>query len=297
MKAGIVINLDCDNRCIFCSHHFGEEHSSRDFVKKMEIRLLKEIMKFKKSGYREIEISGSDPLQYDKISNLAGWLKDTGFSYVEILTHGRNLSDAGLVNALKAARVDELRIPLYGIDSEIHDSVTNSQGSFRETLDGLDNLRRIAPEIRLTLTTLVLKQNKEQLLKIARLFSEYSENMAFGYPHLREKIEHSKFAVPFQEIREELISLIRFKERTGSNLVLLDIPHCVVGFYRDYIENTNYPPKSLNNLLSIKENSDIPYYRLKVKHDRCVKCRSNNRCDGFLKTYMELFGFGDFPII
>lgn len=301
MKAGIVINLDCDNRCIFCSHHFGEEHSSKDFIGKMEIRLLKETMKFRESGYSEIEISGSDPLQYDKIANLAGWLKDTGFSYVEILTHGRNLYDAELVKSLMNAGVDELRIPLYGADAETHDSVTKSERSFRETMKGLNNVKRYAPGMKLTLTTLTLKQNTGQLLKMARFFSEYSGNIVFGYPHLRKKIDHRKFAVPFHEMRNELVSLIKFRERNSLNIGFLDIPCCVFGFQRDYIENTNIPPKTLSrdiySGISYSGNHNIPNYRVKVKHDGCKGCRLNSMCDGFLKGHVELFGFGEFDTL
>ena len=65
------------------------------------------------------------------------------------------LADAGL---------DKLRIPIYGSTATIHDSITQVEGSFDETMRGIENIRKHT-DMDLLITTLIMKQNYKDILQ------------------------------------------------------------------------------------------------------------------------------------
>ncbi len=292
-KSGIVIQLHCKNSCVFCNPLGIRKKFNKEELKKIESNLLQQACHLKKRGFNEVEISGYDPIEYEKIAHLVKRLKkDMKFELVLLLTHGRDLHNLKLVKELEAARLDEIKIPLYGSKASIHDSITQAKGSFKETLEGIKNLKKYAPDIHIMISSLIIKHNYKDIINIFSLAFKYTPDINFSIPCLPEHLDFRKIAVSFKEMRPYLVSLLNLNERKRAFLTITDIPFCVFGFYRANIfmtrpsavaEPFSYPERFRTNI------PNVPSYRIKTKLKICDKCSLNRKCDGFYSKYVDLF--------
>lgn len=294
VKSVVIIELNsCRNSCVFCNPQGMRRIIDDNELKKIESHLLKQVLDLKKKGFKEVEISGCDPVEYSKISEFIRWLKDIGFEYVELSTHGRNLSDLKLTRKLRESGLDEVRIPLYGSNKRIHESVTQSKGSFQDTLNGIMNIKKYAPNIKIKITSLVMKQNYKDIENIFALASKYSSDIIFSIPCLNDEIDSKNIAVAFDEMKPYLLNLLNISKNSKAHLKITDIPLCVFGFYKDSIINITGPPVAAGTYnIPKKFRSDIPgipSYRVKTRLKICDKCHASSKCDGFYRKYADLF--------
>jgi len=101
---GVILSPGCINRCLFCS----PSKASREEVREQATRVAKNLVEFKKKGIKKIEISGSDPIEYESIIPLVKYIKKMGFEFVQLSTHGRFLADEKFFNKLIQAGIDKL---------------------------------------------------------------------------------------------------------------------------------------------------------------------------------------------
>ncbi|MCK5026510.1 MAG: radical SAM protein [Nanoarchaeota archaeon] len=293
-KSVVIIELNsCKNSCLFCNPKGIRRTIGFKEMKQIEVHLLKQVNDLKRRGFKEVEISGCDPIEYDKITGFIKWLKKNSFKQVMLSTHGRDLHNIELVNEFKKAGLDQLRIPLYGSNAKIHDSVTQCKGSFKETLNGIRNIQKYAPGINILITSLIMKQNYKDIANIFSLAANYSSDISFSLACLKDDAKELDIGIHFDKIKPYLISLLELSEKSNAQLNIIDIPFCIFGFYRKNIINISGPPVTAR-IYSIPEEfksnvQNLPSYRIKRKLNICSRCNLRDRCDGFFHQYTKLF--------
>lgn len=301
-KSAIIIDLNsCSNNCLFCCPEVRPHKVPyKEIEKDVEVKMLRQAIDLARKGLGDfVEISGSDPVQYKKISNFIRYLKRRlKFKNVMLATHGRDLKDMNLVSELKKSGLGFLRIPLYGSTAEIHDSVTQQKGSFKETVTGLKNLLKAAPKIKIEITSLVMKQNYRDLVNIFDFASGYSGRIKFSVPFIHNFKYASKFAVSYGRMKSRVIELFSHAKKTKKELIIADVPFCVFGFFAKEIINITGPPAT-SSAYSIpdkyKSNKpNLPSYRVKIKPAQCRNCSLSYLCGGFYKPYIDYFGAPNF---
>lgn len=290
---GIMIGAGCLNRCHFCEipHDYRPLKSA---IKEEEIRILKDLILYKKKGYTKIAISGSDPIEYEKLIHLVKYIKKLGFKDILLNTHGRKLSDKNFAIELINAGVNQLRMPLYGSNKDIHDSITMSKGSFKETIDGLNNLTDL--DVKLHLNTLVMQQNKSDLYKILNLALKFKP-IEFGISvmYVKSKANYVHY-VPIKELNKYVNSILDYVVKKNLNVVFFDIPYCVFETFDNRIimprpHDLGKHNQPGNNFKSKIKN--LATYRLKTKINICKACKVSENCDGFLVNDIKKFGTGN----
>lgn len=290
---GIIINPGCGLACVFCG---GHRKTAERELKEQEIRVHKNLQDFKKEGIKTISISGSDPIEYDRIIELILYIKKEGFEFVDLSTHGTRLADPSFLNRLVSSGVDKLRIPLYGSNEKIHDSVTRTPGSFNKVVTGIRKLLKKAPEIKIQVSCLMVEQNKNDLLKIVDFVNNLGiKDFYFSIPCLEEK--DISFYVPLKNLGPYVKKLYDYALKVNDRIFFLEIPFCVFGeFNLENINNTcqppnlgkyNQPPEAVKTSIP-----DLPSYRVKKKVDICKGCRAFDFCDGFFVNDIKRFGTG-----
>ncbi len=294
-SGGIVIGAGCVNRCSFCD--FLPNYRPLGInLKKEEVRILKDLLSFRKKGYSDLDISGSDPIEYTKIVPLVRYIRKLGFVNIRLSTHGRRLADKNFAREIIKAGVNIFRIPVYGSNAKIHDSITQAEGSFNETIEGIRNIRDISPLIRLDLNTLVMQQNKDDLFNILNLALGFNP-LEFGISVMYVKYDknYSDY-VPIKDLGDYVGKIFRHVSQNNLNAVFFDIPYCVFGVYDERIIMPQPPDLGKYNQPRemFKSNiKDLPSYRIKTKADICKKCRLAGKCDGFLVNDIKKFGTGN----
>lgn len=290
IRGALLLDTYCSNKCLFCD---GREQASASEVKKQEIIVLKNIFEFKKKNKKIIEISGGDPVDYNKIIGLIKYLKGLDFK-VQLSTHGNKLGDEIFCNELISTEVDQLRIPLYGSNEKIHDAVTRNPGSFRSVIKGIKKIKS-ETNIKVQISSLILENNKNNLIDLAELVNSLRvKDFYFSIPFIKR--DDYSFYIPSKKLPPYVRKLYSHIAENKFNVRFMEIPYCIFGFKDERIDNFTPPPdvgdsQPFGEFKS--EFRNIPTYRLKKKADFCTDCVCNKYCNGFLKKDILKFGLGD----
>ena len=294
---GLILQPGCSNSCVFCGFQKNVPLSK---IRSQVADSYKNLIDFKKQGIKNIVISGNDPLEYEDIIQIIEHIKKSGFQFIIIETNGLRLSDEHFLDEFIKSGINKLEIPLYGSNSKIHDSVTRTPGSFARTLKGIKGVLKKAPDIKIRISSLILQQNKNNLLDLIDLVKGELkiDSLNFSVPCILTYHCHHYY-VPFKDLGPYVKKIYNYDLKMNYKISFTEIPYCVFGnIDRERINNTclppdlgkhSQPPKMLKS--SIK---DVPSYRLKRKIEMCKNCKASSFCDGFFINDIDrLFGKGN----
>lgn len=289
----ILLKSYCSNHCIFCRPLGEDSRKTLEQVAQMEKEIYSDIEKFREIGYERIEVSGGDPVDYDKLPELIAAIRKKGFKWVRISTHGVRFANNNFLNKLLKHKIDVFRIPLYGATADIHDSVTRIKGSFDKTVLGIKNIKEKSKDSKLLLISLVLKQNMKDLTQIFDLIHDLGCDDMYFSPVFISNGDYSYY-LPYRVQTYLFRKLIRHASKRGLSLRLRDVPFCVLGFDNDFTENT-MRPAHLGDKSRIPEYqrtsfADVPSYRLKMHVEACKQCVVVHKCAGFLVNDVVRYG-------
>ncbi len=296
-SGGIILNPGCSLSCVFCG---GKKKVDDKTIREQEINAYKNLRDFKRDGTEKIAISGSDPIEYEKITELIRYIKEEGFKLAHLSTHGIRMANDSFLKKFVKSGIDELRIPIYGSNYKIHDSVTRRPGSFKKVISGIKRLLEKNPEIKIQISCLIMEQNKKDLLNMVDFINDLGvNNFYFSVPCLVEMPEKDySFYVPFKDLPPYLRKLYKYALKTNKDIRFIEIPFCVFGdFNLKNIDNQCYPP-NLGKYNQPPKNlrtpiPSLPSYRLKKKTNMCKGCRASGHCDGFFVNDVNRFGTGN----
>lgn len=290
---GVILNPGCSNRCIFCGYVPKVIASE---LRQQEVKVAKNLVDFKNEGIKKVEISGGDPIEYDKIISLIEYIKKAGFEYVQLSTHGNNLSDKSFVKELEIAGLDKLRIPLYGSNAKVHDSITQLKGSFESVIKGIKNVISEAPSMQLQVSSLIMQQNKNDLIRLIDLVHELGIiDFYFSIPCVSN--EDYSYYIPLKDLGIYVNKACDHASKTSYRVVFREIPYCVFGIADRLIVNYDKPP-NLGKYCQPPDRfrtlvKDLPSYRVKEKVKMCEGCKCFDFCEGFFVNDTKKFGTGN----
>jgi uncharacterized Fe-S cluster-containing radical SAM superfamily protein len=296
LSCAIKLSTSCKNNCVFCKTTLQVDGAE---LERQERDVAKALEEYIKQGFEKIEISGHDPIEYEWIAQLIGYMKKRGFRDIMLSTHGRRLCDKRFCGELALAGLTSLRIPIYGSTAAVHDSVTKAEGSFRETIEGLRLLIDLAPQMKILLHSLILKQNKDDINSIISLAKGLGiDTVAFSIPCVA--VKDYSFYIPIKEMPRYIKKLADCGKKVGVMIILTDIPFCVFEVdipksgikmrndnptveYGTYFQPPEMHKSGIKNLAA---------YNLKKKIAMCKECKYDSACAGFYLNDIELYGTG-----
>lgn len=277
-SGGIVIGAGCVNRCSFCD--FLPNYRPLGInLKKEEVRILKDLLSFRKKGYSDLDISGSDPIEYTKIVPLVRYIRKLGFVNIRLSTHGRRLADKNFAREIIKAGVNIFRIPVYGSNAKIHDSITQAEGSFDEAINGIKSIKNMKKQVGLNIITAIVNKNKEDALNILKLALKLKpDNFQFDTPYLYPSVKDMSYHVPYRDLGRYLERVMEYiSENRITNVQFNDIPSCVFGF---------------DNKLVVMPKYFAELKKWKIKPKMCEDCIVSYKCNGFYANDISKYGIG-----
>lgn len=118
-----------------------------------------------------LTIGGAEPLAFENLPALLEVLKERELVVQSLHTAGWPLEDA-VLDALKAAGLQRVRVPIYSALPEEHDKVVRAGGAFGKTIEALEKLK--AQNISLNLHTLLLRDTLNTLPKTLEFLASFS---------------------------------------------------------------------------------------------------------------------------
>lgn len=259
----------CNSNCIMCPYteHFRRNANSASFD---TLKQFVDVM----SPYAEyVCITGGEPtiLRDDFLKLIEHCRKHFHSALLHILTNGRTFAYQDFLNDFRKVRPYRtlLGLPLHAENAALHDYISQSAGSFDETLQGLDNLYRAGEHIELRIVT--SKLNCENLPSLAKM-------VATKYPYCHHvclmglemmgnaMINRDKVWCSYDKLWPFVHEAAYILLMNGVETELYNYPLCIVD----------------KNLQSVYRKSITPS---KIEYlPECRTCTRKNECGGFFRT-------------
>jgi len=255
----------CNNRCIFCSI---PEEIRKDI--NLPLHEIKKIIDSQKNKNVTLDFYGMEPTLHPNIIEALKYADKKGLN-ISLATNARLCSSDKFLDNIKNIKRMNIRSSLYGHTPELHDYLTGSNGSFKETINGFKNI--IKHKIPLSINIVINKKNVFYLRKIIDLLIKirvkeikFSGLIICG--NMRNKKNHN-LIVSYAVIKKVLPNILEYLEEKRIQIFIEKLPTCMAPKFSNcfYIESDN---KSY------------------IKLDKCSKCKYYNNCTGVDRSYIRL---------
>lgn len=230
-------------------------------------------------------LTGSEATLRRDLPDLAKQAKDAGFKHIRIQTHGMRLADASYCQTLVDAGIDEFFVSVTADTEELHDRITEVPGSFRKTMQGLENLDAIG-NVRLITNTVVTQLSYQSLPRlVARLrpLKHLVEMNFWNYWPMRE-VDDTGLLVSHLEVAPYLRAAIRAAVDAGRAVEVKNFPECLLGSERFALLNEQ-PELRIDPRFWTQFNRNG--FNQCVYRDVC----SSKQCLGINTAYANQFGW------
>lgn len=267
------ISGKCNSNCIMCP----SSENSRRTSQPANLQTLLALAKHIPSDVSHLTITGGEPfLMGDEIFVFLQYLKarfcDTEFLF---LTNGRIFALEKYVDSFVKTAPEKsiVAVPIHGSCEQIHDAITRSKGSFRQTLFGLKKLKQAGIPIEIRLV--VSKMNVCDFENLAQLIVEQLNGVEYVSIIAMEmtgtaRVNHDQVWLPYTQAFAEIKSATSKLIKNGIDVKLYNFPLCTV-------------EKSFWTLCeqSISAN--------KVRFiEKCDKCKYRSACCGVFAGTLQL---------
>lgn len=286
LKTGFL----CNNNCRFCvqahKKRFGNKTSKE----------LKRRLRESASFYGGVVFTGGEATIREDIFDLVEYAKKLGYSLIQIQTNARMFAYRNFCLRIIEAGANEFAIAIHGHTPALHDYLTSSNNSFRQTVNGIVNL--ISLNQKVLTNTVITKPNYRHLPDIAEfLISLGVRQIQFSFPHI---LGNAAINVDSVVPRKSLVEPYLHKAldlATASNIRATTeaMPYCFMQGYEQYISEEIIPKTKVYDLDYIIEDfTIIRKGEAKLKGAVCNTCCQHGVCEGPWKEYPEIFGWSEF---
>lgn len=269
----IYISSRCNSNCVMCP--ISEPERAHDKVS--SLMSLLEFTRYIPPSTEHVTITGGEPfLLGTDIFQLLGYLKEhlPGTRF-QLLTNGRVFADRDYTRCFVETRphYTTLGIPIHGSDAERHDAITQSDGSFLQTILGIKHLLRYGERIEIRFV--VSKLNADDITGMAQMIireiPDISSVKIMGLEMLGNAAVHQdQVWIGYREAFAASGKAVDLLMQHGIDVEFYNFPLCMVdrkfwGIYR----------KSISD------------YKIRYKGE-CSYCMEKNNCGGFFAGTIRL---------
>ena len=146
-RMDLALTYRCNNQCLHC--YAGGPRETDELDTAAWCQILDKVFAL---GIPHVVFTGGEPTLREDLPQLIRYAEEKGL-VSGLVTNGRRLKDAAYLDTLVQAGLDHIQITLESHDEAVHDRMTGVDGSWRETVQGLQNAIA-TPVYTLTNTTL-----------------------------------------------------------------------------------------------------------------------------------------------
>ncbi len=277
----IVFTMQCNSNCVMCP--CSEASRKNAFLSSADY--IKELLRYIPENAHYLTLTGGEPtLLKNDFFEIMQYIRETRKNtHFQLLTNGRAFGDYSFTKKFIDCIPEkiELGIPLYGYNEATHDAITQSSGSFRQTVIGVHNLLHhdVDVEIRIVLT----KQNIDYIEKVAAYIVKHLARVKcvnfMGLELMGNAAKNmDKVWLPYDVMFNKSEKAIRLLINHGIDVRLYNFPLCAV--------------KKEYWVLCAKSISD---YKIEYD-DSCAECLVKEICGGIFDSTKRMAKITGSPI-
>lgn len=296
----LAIGYACNQKCRFCP--CSKEEASYPLVSGADLeRTVQEILKDDQIGH--IVVSGGEPTLHPCLFELLHIITSRGIQATVLSNSEKFSDDAFTERLLSSAATKHLAVitTLHSHDSQEHEWVNQTAGSFERTMKGLFNLRKngIHVTVKHCITRLNYRDLKNFYESMNRLFDEQVDFQlcSIDYCGLTEEDKYDQMVV-FPKIApylEEMFDACLLDRTNGSrrHVYCINMPLCSADpYYWEFFAGRSEGYASY----AAPKSSGVPGLSSKVEKNtgtfagECAKCKVQKICAGTYQTAFSYFG-------
>ncbi|MBW2455166.1 MAG: radical SAM protein [Deltaproteobacteria bacterium] len=287
VKAGFT----CNNRCHFCVQ--GDKRHQHPDKTTEEVKAL---LTTGRKDADEVVLTGGEVTIRDDLPELVRHARDLGFRVIQVQTNGRMLSHRPFVAELVDAGVTEVGPAIHAPTAALHDELTRSPGSFRQTLKGVRNAKALSLPV--ITNSVIVQSNVAHLPALARLLValEVAQfQLAFVHP-LGTAAERFASVVPrLSEVQPAVLRALAIGQAAGVRCMTEAIPLCFLPGVEALAAEAIIPrTKIFDGDQVIDDYTEFRLREGKAKGPMCRRCRYDAQCEGPWREYPEHYGWDEF---
>src|SRR3990172_7267650 len=210
LRVDLALTFKCQNDCVHC--YTGGPHETPE----LSTERWKEVIdRLSQIGVFILTFTGGEPTLRDDLPELLLYAQSKGM-VTGLITNGRKLKDKEYVETLEKAGLDFVQITLESHKPKIHDLMTGTKGSWKETVTGIKNAAQ--SQIFVTTNTTLSKYNAPDFMETID-FIKTLNVAAFGFNSLihsgKANTVTEEFAVPLELLKELLPEIHNKAHRLG----------------------------------------------------------------------------------
>lgn len=284
----------CNNNCKFCV----QAHNKK-FANKNSEEIIASLKSARDDNCSGVVFTGGEFTLRDDCIKLVHLAKQLGFSTIQLQSNGRMFSNIDFCKKMISAGANEFSPALHGHSAEIHDYLTESPGAFKQTVQGIRNIKQLGQYI--VANSVIVKANYRTAPLTAQLFADLNvDQFQFAFVHamgnaqknFKSMIPNKSLVVPY------LKKGIDIAVKNGVKVMVEAIPFCLMQGYEKYVSELYIPPTRIEE----KDRVILDFKKAKqefskVKFSQCKTCRFDIVCEGPWREYPEAFGSDEFVAI
>lgn len=278
----LFLTARCNSNCIMCPYTSTYRQNADIY----SAELLSDMVRYLPRHTQHLIVTGGEPtLIGQQFFALMQMVKDQFPNIIcLLLTNGRSMSIPEIIaKAIEhLPRYTTAAIPLHAASSELHDNITRSPSSFRQTLAGIHNLLRTSIQVEIRIV--VFKQNLNEMLPLARLICNLPKRVHVVHFMAAEMCGNA--AVNSEQIWVDYPKAFAACEAAIHLLIMNGID----------VELYNFPLCAVPHKYWALYRKSISDYKIRYGV-RCGLCINRSICGGVFASSLKLAEDGMVPII
>jgi MoaA/NifB/PqqE/SkfB family radical SAM enzyme len=282
----------CNNNCLFCVQAHNKKYANKNY---QEIK--ESLVNARASGCHGVVFTGGEfTLRKDAIE-LIEYAKSLGFERIQLQSNGRMFSDIEYCKKAIAAGANEFSPALHGHKAEIHDFLTRAPGSFKQTVKGIMNLKKLGQYI--VMNCVMVKPNYRYAPQLAKLLCKLGvDQFQFAFVHAVGNAEENfESMVPYKTLAVPYFKKgIDIAKQHGIFVMVEAVPFCLMQGYEKHVSEFYIPPTRVEERDRVVEDFKTTKIEThaKIKGPKCKECKYYLICEGPWREYPEHFGWDEF---
>lgn len=292
----LLTGFACNNNCIMCSL----ETSRQGGINRTTTEIVADIHRGAKEGFTRIEFTGGEPSIRGDISQLVRVAKSLGFQEIGMSTNGRIFFYEKICKKFIESGLNRVSISLHGPGEKIHDAITRTPGSFKQTIKGIKNIQEF-PEITLELATVISKINYKYLIEFWFFISQGLRIKKWALldtiPDGNANAFYKSLSVRLNILSGYFVKLF-YALSENAHISFFDFPLCLFPPFMRNSESTDFVIAKERNYIAeqrgffptrIKKKDDFYFDKHKKRIHICQRCIFNARCGGIWQKYIDIY--------
>ncbi|MFP4118011.1 MAG: radical SAM protein [Candidatus Woesearchaeota archaeon] len=287
--AYILMLMDCNQDCMFCSlPKKGEYLSYEDLKKKID--------RYHKESYDQVTLTGGEPTLHPDLLRTIRYVKSKGME-VRMITNGSNLNKK-MIDDIVGAGIDYFALSVHTFDQEkakkISDYEDYSIKAIFESIEYILNKTAVPLYMNITVTKMNYKELPSMCTYISSNFKKIhmvNFNYVDIFGNVTGKGNVDKIGIEYYRSELYLRKAFGILKKNKINFRVERVPLCYLVGFEEFSSD-------FNRIMEIeKPKTDFVDKRMSetspddfIKAEQCRFCKYSKFCFGMNKNYVRTYG-------